>query len=69
MNDDISDISDEEIKDDIAITEEEIFGLEHDLKIAQYRKDRWGVMKAEVGIKQRKEFIEKLKNILLLRQK
>lgn len=61
-------ISIEEMEKDIADTELEIEALRHDLASAEISRDRWGIMKAETGIRQREEFVEKLKKYLDIRK-
>ena len=60
-------ISTEEIEQDIADTWAEINTMEREEKGFRIVGDRWSVMRADgrlTGIAERKEFIEKLENIL-----
>lgn len=57
-------ISDKEVEQDIQDTEKEIAILEHKLVIARNEGDRLESMKAESGIRERREFVEKLNKIL-----
>jgi len=60
-------ISTEEIKKDIRDTQIEINQMEREEKGFRVVGDRWSVMRADAritGIKERKEFIEKLERIL-----
>ena len=65
------DIPTSEIEKDISDTEAEIVEMEREIKGFRILGDRWSVMKADNrvrGIKERKEFIDKLKVILKARK-
>jgi len=66
-----SDIPTEDIENDIADTQAEIQVMEREIKGFRLLGDRWSMMRAdsrETGIKERKDFIEKLEAILEVRE-
>lgn len=60
-------ILDKEIQEDIEETEMEITNMQYELEAFYLKNDRLSIMRAaarESGIKERQEFVEKLKKIL-----